>query len=211
MRLLRLRWLAISVAVAPRAVSHRHLVLAPTEGIHSQFRTPPWSALASGQEHLDLVRDGVGVTEPWPVVRAGQFDVRRGRQVLGQVSRVIDMDPRVARAMQDQDRLRDRRQQIADVHTHVHPNDVLCHRRAGRHPQVASPPHAVCARRRTRSVCPRPTTRPTPKPGPYPRRCRPAPRPSDRTDSRVRPDAAPTSRTGRPTGTAQDGRGRTAG
>src|SRR5690242_8057835 len=45
-----------------------HLALAPAQGVDPQRRPPARSALAAGEEHLDLVGDRVDVAEPGPVI-----------------------------------------------------------------------------------------------------------------------------------------------
>src|SRR5205085_10032839 len=91
----------------------------------------------------DLVGDGVDVAEPRPVLGPGQLDIGRAGDVLGHVPGMADVDPRVTAAVQDQGRDVDPWEHVAHVEAHVHADDVLGHRRAGGHPQIAGPPAAV--------------------------------------------------------------------
>jgi hypothetical protein len=77
------------------------------------------------------------------VIRSGQFDVGGVRDVFREVPGVADIDPGVTCAVQDQRRQVNPRQEIPNIEPHVHPDDVLRHGRARRHPQVSRPPRAV--------------------------------------------------------------------
>ena len=132
------------------------------------------------------------------------------RNVLREVARVTDVDPRVTRPMQDQRRLLDRREQVPDVHPHVHADDVLRHGRARRHPQVPRPPRAVplvVGRARPTAVpplagCPRPV-----HPGDDVLKLL---EPTGRTGSRGRQGDGPRTRTGSAPPPAPGEHGRTA-
>src|SRR6478735_703906 len=120
-----------------------HLAFASAQRIDPQAGPPPRTALSTGHEDLDLISDRVDVAEPRPVVSSGQLDVTGSGKVLREVPRVAHLDPRVTCPVQDQGWLLDLREQVADVHPHVHTDGVLRHGGSRRHPQVPRPPRAM--------------------------------------------------------------------
>src|SRR5689334_4907097 len=118
----------------------RNLAFAAAESVDTNGGLAPWAALAPGQEDLDLIGNRVDVTEPRPVVGPRQLHVFGRWEVLREITGVPDVYPGVTGAVQNQRRLDDRRQQVANVHPHVHANDVLRHGRARRCAKVPGPP-----------------------------------------------------------------------
>ena len=81
-----------------------------------------------------------GVAGERGVVDALELDELRARDLLGDEAGALDRPERVAAAVQDEGRHRDRRQHVADVDLGGEPNGRLRHRRARREPLVARPP-----------------------------------------------------------------------
>ena len=95
----------------------------------------------SRHQLLDLGHDRLYVTDPRQVIRAGQLDVTRPRNVLGHVPGVRDVHRHLAGSVEDHDRNTDRRQQRSHIHVEHHPQQ-----RAG------------CGRCRRQALCPPPCT-----------------------------------------------------
>ena len=87
-------------------------------------------------ELLDLVDDRVHVSHPWVVGVAGQLDVLRARDVLGEIAAVLDPDCPIISPMEDERGDVDRREDAAHVDLGVHPYELHQGARAAGGPVV---------------------------------------------------------------------------
>src|SRR6266550_3368945 len=119
----------------------------PTRGLHHvreencrQDARRFCAVAGTGEEFLDLIQDGVGVADPRDMVDAGKLDVSRVRYSLSHVARAAHVDAPIARAMEDERRDVNGRQDVADIDRERHFQDRPRRSRTGAESQVLAPP-----------------------------------------------------------------------
>ncbi len=98
----------------------------------------------AGDEGLDLVDEGVGVTNPREVVAARQFDQPGPGDAGGDVAALLDLVDAGVEPMQDERRHADGRQDVADVDLRVHAVEGDDGAGAGAQPQAGAEPGTEC-------------------------------------------------------------------
>src|SRR2546421_7211637 len=94
----------------------------------------------SGQKLLDLIDDLIRLPDPHDVIVPWQLDQLCARDTACDVAASANVDPAVARAMEDQSRDADRGQELSDVDPKGHFQHGTRGRGARAEPEILCPP-----------------------------------------------------------------------